>query len=394
MFSTANPTNMDDFPFEDWNDEYVLQKIGPKNGAPMYCRSMSNQAIELSNELKKVHPGSSEAFVTPSGMAALSATVQAVLEHFQKETEINIIAANELYCDTLPMIEAWANRFQSPGHSINIIQLPVESSEGCLQVFKSLAHKVNVLIIESCSNPSQYVFDFSMLEKFRQNSQKLIVIVDNTWLSHVIFNPFTIQDVDVVVYSLSKYYSGGTTIAGAILLRNENLTNQIIKVLKLVGSHVCPKAVDTILKALPSMETRIVLASNKLAYLHKILSDSKFAIAACKPNQGLAEKYFLSYPLFFPEGNDQTVVTCLPPILTFFVNKNSNNALTKLLQSSGIRFATSFGGFESRIDNWPKRMGDNLYKCRLSIGFTTTDPELNQIAKFLVAHVVKDSTNS
>jgi cystathionine beta-lyase/cystathionine gamma-synthase len=44
------------------------------------------------------------------------------------------------------------------------------------------------------------------------------VIVDNTWLTGVIFNPLK-HHADVSLASLTKYYGAGTAIAGAIVFK-------------------------------------------------------------------------------------------------------------------------------------------------------------------------------
>ena len=49
----------------------------------------------------------------------------------------------------------------------------------------------------------------------------LYFIIDNTWLTSTIFNPF-MYDVDIAVTSLSKHYSGGHCISGALICKNIN----------------------------------------------------------------------------------------------------------------------------------------------------------------------------
>jgi cystathionine beta-lyase/cystathionine gamma-synthase len=67
----------------------------------------------------------------------------------------------------------------------------------------------------------------------------LYVVVDNTWLTEVVFNPFAL-DVDFVVMSLTKYYSGGNAIAGAVVSNNENVIDKIIESNICNGFHISP----------------------------------------------------------------------------------------------------------------------------------------------------------
>lgn len=47
------------------------------------------------------------------------------------------------------------------------------------------------------------------------------MIVDNTWLTSTIFNPFDFKHVDIVVSSMSKYYSAGSCIGGAVWYKSD-----------------------------------------------------------------------------------------------------------------------------------------------------------------------------
>ena len=75
--------------------------------------------------------------------------------------------------------------------------------------------------MESCSNPTGKMVKWEKIKEFKNKFKNLTVIVDNSWLSCYIFNPF-LFDVDVVLNSLTKYYSGGTAICGAILFKKRN----------------------------------------------------------------------------------------------------------------------------------------------------------------------------
>ncbi len=71
----------------------------------------------------------------------------------------------------------------------------------------------------------------------------LIVIIDNTWLTHVIFNPFE-YGADIVCSSLTKYYSGGHVIAGITLFADSELENELSNIAKtnarILGFHFSP----------------------------------------------------------------------------------------------------------------------------------------------------------
>jgi cystathionine beta-lyase/cystathionine gamma-synthase len=365
----------------EWSDENVLQQ-NTANSAPSYCRSTSRQVTALCEALSNAHPGARESFVTPSGMSAISAVIQTVLKTCVQDESINLVIGDELYCDTAPLVAEWVEVLGMG--KVKQWNLPIHSPVDCGLLFDQLAGSTNIVLVESCSNPSQHVFDFSLLANLKITSKRLIVIVDNTWLSHVIFNPFEVNEVDVVVTSLSKYYSGGTMIAGAILLRDAAFSNGIFRTLKLFGSHVDPSVGEKILKTLESIELRVRLASDALYDIVAKVGD----ISMCVPDAKFSSRYFKSYPPLAVTGCEQVARPCLPSIITFFVQKSSTATL-KLFKLSGIRLATSFGGIESKLDNWPKRLEDGCCKCRLSIGFSVSDKEKTTIIEFLSKHAVK-----
>ena len=93
------------------------------------------------------------------------------------------------------------------------------------------------------------MFDFELLPKLKNNHKNLYTIVDNTWLSIVIFNPFN-YSVDVVVGSLTKYVSGGTAIGGIVLMNETNTkcgSSYLIEWSCLNGSHLSPHNAKIIL---------------------------------------------------------------------------------------------------------------------------------------------------
>ena len=90
-------------------------------------------------------------------------------------------------------------------------------------------------------------------------SSQLVVIVDNTWLTDLIFNPF-MYDVDVVVTSLTKYYSGGCAIGGAILSRSQ-FDRYFEENIKRNGLHVSPYNARIISENLISLEQRLKQSS-------------------------------------------------------------------------------------------------------------------------------------
>ena len=91
-------------------------------------------------------------------------------------------------------------------------------------------------------------------------SKQLYVIADNTWLSSAIFNPLY-HNADIAVTSLTKYYSAGSCICGAILTRNNNLYDHMMVFIKRNGLHVSPLNCQLVSTQIVSLKDRIEKSS-------------------------------------------------------------------------------------------------------------------------------------
>ena len=190
-------------------EDLVFQKIGD---TMTYCRSVSNQSIGLANALLDCYPFKSHnhgdhtrCIVTPSGTSAISISVHSLLLRHPHQS-INVVRGSELYSCTPKIFKYLAKIFQ-----INLHTIDVNDSDAILTLFQNLNNQINILFVESASNSSGDIFDFTLIKKLRSMSKKLYVVVDNTWLTHIIFNPFD-YDADIIVTSLTKYYTASAII--------------------------------------------------------------------------------------------------------------------------------------------------------------------------------------
>jgi len=110
------------------------------------------------------------------------------------------------------------------------------------------------------------MLDFNILSQLKQLCPHSQIIIDNTWLSSVLFNPFNFSKaIDMVVVSLTKHYSGGRCIAGAVLGPSGPSMNSLHNFLKFTGVHVSPQICLDVLVGLENMTERVNLASKKMS---------------------------------------------------------------------------------------------------------------------------------
>jgi cystathionine beta-lyase/cystathionine gamma-synthase len=324
------------------------------NLALQQCYSQTNNDIPL--ELDSV--------VATSGMHAITITLDAVVESMDK---CNIIFGNELYCDTSSVLSSRTD--------CDLYPIDVLDTSSIIELFTQLAGQNNVLFIESCSDPSGHIFDFRILPELRELCSSLVVIVDNTWLTHVVFNPFDF-DVDIVVSSLTKYYSGGTIIAGVSLFRKQHEALFKSLCMKMRWIHISGYDCVTIRTNMATMDSRLGSSSSLSVRLMLELQAAGAEVAgAAGPTlpagdlswmQSLTHPSLPSHPshalaqLWFKRSEQQTQQGSLPSLLcpscfTFRVAGISSTKLRKVFKNNTeLDYITSFGCPKSRIDPYPR----------------------------------------
>jgi len=214
-------------------------------------------------------------------------------------------------------------------------------------------------------------------------SKRLILIVDNTWLSSAIFNPFE-WGADIIVNSLTKYYSGSSCIAGAILINNQRLRNRfsekLVRFNKLAGLHVSVPYCEMILQQLPSLEQRLSVSWMKTKRLFELASEKalqhiRHPFLPNHPSHDLAQLFWKKHPSLLS-----------PPIFAFEMNCPKELALEKLdlmmEAENKIDFKTSYGSKTSRFCSFPRPLlsSPNSSLCRLYIGFEEQDDLIKERA--------------
>jgi hypothetical protein len=76
-----------------------------------------------------------------------------------------------------------------------------------------------------------------------------------------------------------------------------------------------------------------------------------------------------------------------PSVLTFYLEFNTKGDCMKWLDSSDlIQLQTSFGGKETKFDQWPSRFGKDfkIFQVRLAIGYESQETEIIEELKKLL----------
>lgn len=212
-------------------------------------RSWSNlhrEATHLFEDLYK-----SSALLTTSGMHALDL----VKEHYNNR---KWVYSNDLYSDTFKLFRD------------TDVPVFIESNQ---DIIKNLGNEC-VLFFESVSNPHSFVFDWSLVPRIKKMFPDLIIIVDNTWLSGIIFNPLT-SGADIVIESTSKFYSNGRHIGGVIISNPLTIRNLYFKIQYI---HISPVNLRILIEEFKTLRGRVVYASKNAYSVYKYLKQDGHTI--------------------------------------------------------------------------------------------------------------------
>jgi cystathionine beta-lyase/cystathionine gamma-synthase len=382
------------------------------NGTSYYYNRSSSGPVDVLRNKLMVRYGVMDCVITPSGMCAISTLLHTLCSNSAYK-KITLVYSSELYQDSPRLFEHIKDIY---GDVIELNPFDIDKQQSELpEIFCTFtSNDVVILFVESCSNPNSHTFDFDLIPQLRQTKALVHVIVDNTWLSSAIFNPFRFG-VDFVVTSLTKYYSAGTAIGGAIMGSGKWM-GAVFDWVRFNGLHVSPHNAQIISDQMETIDSRIQTSSNlTLKVLDQIKTNPKI-IDLMHPslpvNPGYAPLGNKVYPvakgtdlpapkgdkvypvakgtdLPAPQGDkvypvakgtdlpapqgDKVYVQVVgkdlyPSIFTVVVKTSKNKALKAMQQSTIIEHKTSFGGFTTRTDPWPVS-SNGFVTCRFSIGY-------------------------
>lgn len=321
-----------------------------------YMRTTGSERLRANQSIKLLYGGIPEyTEIVSSGMNAIQIVMLAIIDLVKTNPERNLMMfSNELYCDT-----AGRTVRHLKENGIVVIEFEQSDYDSTVKMIQANADKLVGIFLESCSNPHGKLTDWKIFDNIPVECH---LIVDNTWLSPVVFNPFnTVKRVDIVVESCTKYLSGSTVIAGHISCRHKwptGLHGRIQYFIKLLGIHVSPTTCTVLADQLETIHQRV---KSSLSRTREILQSIDLTTIPGHRifNSGLVDQTFRSSVILFeiPMNNPK------------FTKKNWRDEYAQLIQDSKIDYQTSYGKPHDAICNFPQRSKDGHIMIRLAVGF-------------------------
>ena len=186
--------------------------------------------------------GAESALVTGSGMAAVSATVLALVSQGD-----HVVAQKNHYGGTLNLLNSFVPRFGVEVTQID--QTDIAAFE------KAVRPNTRLILIESPSNPLMTLTDIGAVAKLAR-SRRITTLIDNTFATPINQRPLDLG-IDLSFHSATKYFGGHSDlIAGAVMGSSESIT-KIWNAHVILGAALGPFDAWLMLRGLRTLSLRV-----------------------------------------------------------------------------------------------------------------------------------------
>lgn len=299
---------------------FAHRGVGESTGYD-YSRMQNPTREQLEKTVAALEKGI-DAIGFSSGMAAIAA----VMELFAPGDHVIIDA--DLYGGSVRL-------FQNITAKRGILFSRVDLSRE--EISNYITEQTKAVFLETPTNPMMHVTDLKKLGEITK-PRKILLIVDNTFLSPYFQNPLELG-ADIVIHSGTKYLNGhNDAIAGFTVVKDEELKERLRFIFKTTGACLAPFDSWLILRGIKTLALRVEKAQENALVLAKWLKEQKQVTKVLYP--GLEE-----HP-----GYEIMKKQCrgFGSMLSFEV-ESEEFAKAILNKVQLIQFAESLGGVETLI---------------------------------------------
>ncbi len=207
----------------------------------VYAR-FTNPTVTTLQERLAALEGAEGCIATASGMAAIMATVMALMKSGE-----HIVASRSIFGATQQLFGTILPRF-----GIDTSFVDQGSEDGFRAAMRP---NTKLVFIETPSNPLTEVFDIAALAEVAHAAGALLV-VDNCFCTPALQRPLQLG-ADLVIHSATKYLDGQGRVLGGAVCGNKALMEEVFKFLRTAGPTLSPFNAWVILKGLETLAVRM-----------------------------------------------------------------------------------------------------------------------------------------
>lgn len=204
--------------------------------------------------------GAESALVTGSGMAAVSATVLALVSQGD-----HVVAQKNHYGGTLNLLNSFLPRF-----GVEVAQID-QTDTAAFE--KAVRPNTKLILIETPSNPLMTLTDIRAISKLAR-SRGITTLIDNTFATPINQRPLDLG-IDLSFHSATKYFGGHSDlIAGAVMGSSESIT-KIWNAHVILGAALGPFDAWLMLRGLRTLSLRVRQHNENAMALAEFLKSHK-----------------------------------------------------------------------------------------------------------------------
>ncbi|MDX9704307.1 MAG: cystathionine gamma-synthase [Weeksellaceae bacterium] len=206
-----------------------------------YSRAANPTRTALENALASIENGT-HGFAFSSGLAATDAVMK--LLHPGDE----IIAMDDLYGGSYRMFTRIYEKYGLKFHFVDLSDLTA--------INEKISDKTKLIWVETPTNPLMKIVDIQKVCDLAKE-KNIKVAVDNTFASPYLQNPLDLG-ADIVMHSATKYLNGHSdVVAGALIVKNEKLAEEIHFQLFAGGGILGPQDSYLVLRGIKTLHLRM-----------------------------------------------------------------------------------------------------------------------------------------
>ncbi|MCR4953102.1 MAG: PLP-dependent aspartate aminotransferase family protein [Treponema sp.] len=299
---------------------YAHPRVGKSTGFD-YSRLQNPTREQLEKTVCQLEHGT-DAFALSTGMAAI-----ALLMEIFKPGD-HLIVDSDLYGGTIRLFDNVSIK-----NGITFTRANCATDD-----LKSLiTPQTKAIYIETPTNPMMNVTDIKKTAELAHKN-KILLIVDNTFMSPYFQNPLDL-DADIVVHSGTKFLAGhNDTLAGFIVTANQQINEELRFLIKTTGSGLAPFDSWLVLRGIKTLAVRMEKAQQNALKIAQWLKTQKNVTKVIYP--GLPEHP--GYKIMKKQSRG------FGSMVTFRLD-STEKALSILEKVRLIKYAESLGGVESLI---------------------------------------------
>lgn len=237
---------------------YAHPEVGRSTGFD-YSRLQNPTREQLEKVVASLEKGV-DALAFSSGMAAITA----FMEIFKPGD--HIITDADLYGGSIRLFDNISEK-----NGITFSHIDCTTAD----VASYIKENTRAIFVETPTNPMMNVVDIRKMAQIAKE-HKLLLIVDNTFLSPYFQNPLELG-ADVVIHSGTKYLGGhNDTLAGFVVTNSKEISEKLRFIIKTVGSGLPPFDSWLILRGIKTLPIRMEKSQeNAKAIVDYLLSEPK-----------------------------------------------------------------------------------------------------------------------